>query len=43
MWGMNIALPELPGGAGTQFWWVAAVMVVASGGMLWGFRRMGWL
>lgn len=43
MWGMNIALPELPGGAGTQFWWVAGVMVVASGGMLWGFRRMGWL
>jgi magnesium transporter len=43
MWGMNIPLPAFPGGAGAQFWWVAAIMLGASGGMLWVFRRMGWL
>jgi magnesium transporter len=43
MWGMNLLLPAFPGGAGLQFWWVFGVMLVASGAMLWVFRRMGWL
>lgn len=43
MWGMNIGLPRFPGGDAAQFWWVAAVMIVASAGMLWVFRKMEWL
>ena len=26
MWGMNIDLPHLPGGAGSQFWWISGIM-----------------
>ena len=43
MWGMNVSLPKLPGGDGAQFWWVTMIMMVSSGGMLWMFRKMGWL
>jgi len=43
MWGMNVSLPQFPGGEGAQFWWVLGVMIVSSGGMLWVFRRMEWL
>jgi len=43
MWGMNVRLPLLPGGDGSQFWWVAAVMVAISALMLWFIRRMKWL
>lgn len=43
MWGMNVPLPHLPGGEGLQFWWVAAIMVTLSVGMLWYFRKRGWI
>ena len=43
MWGMNVPLPHLPGGANAQFWWVLALMVGSSGCMLMLFRRMRWL
>jgi Mg2+ and Co2+ transporter CorA len=43
MWGMNVALPHFPGGDPTQFWWLFAVMLASSIGMLWVFRKMGWL
>ena len=43
MWGMNVTLPELPGGDGAQFWWVAGLMVVLAGSMLGYFRRQRWL
>jgi magnesium transporter len=43
MWGMNVALPQLPGGPAAQFWWVALLMVGSSAGMLMLFRRMRWL
>jgi magnesium transporter len=43
MWGMNVALPVLPGGDAAQFWWVLAAMVAISGTMLALFRRNGWL
>ena len=43
MWGMNVPLPHLPGGEAVQFWWVAALMLVISGVMLWFFRRRGWI
>src|SRR5690606_26919671 len=40
MWGMNVALPTLPGGEPVQFWWVAGVMLTISLVMLVVFRRM---
>jgi magnesium transporter len=43
MWGMNVGLPSLPGGAASQFWWIAGAMVAISGTMLALFRRNGWL
>lgn len=43
MWGMNVPLPDFPGGDGLQFWWVAGCMAVISGIMLGFFRRNGWI
>ena len=43
MWGMNVPLPHLPGGEPAQFWWVAVLMFIISGIMLWFFRRKGWI
>ena len=43
MWGMNVTIPHLPGGAEVQFWWVAGIMIVLSAGMLVYFRRRGWI
>jgi len=43
MWGMNVPIPQFPGGPDLQFWWVFGVMVVSTAGMLWVFRRMDWL
>lgn len=43
MWGMNVALPTLPGGGPVQFWWVAGVMLTIIAAMLIAFRRMKWL
>jgi magnesium transporter len=43
IYGMNVALPHLPGGSDVQFWWVMAMVGVTVGGMLWVFRRKGWL
>jgi len=43
MWGMNVGLPQLPGGAGAQFWWVAGIMLVVSLAMLAAFRRNRWI
>jgi magnesium transporter len=43
MYGMNVDLPHLPGGEPVQFWWVIAIMLALSFGMLGFFRRRGWL
>ena len=43
LYGMNVPLPAFPGGANVQFWWIVAVMALASGGMLALFRRNGWI
>jgi magnesium transporter len=43
MYGMNVDLPHLPGGAPVQFWWVVLFMLALSGAMLAFFRRRGWL
>ena len=42
MWGMNVGLPQLPGGEPAQFWWVLGLMCAMSGAMLLVFRRKGW-
>jgi magnesium transporter len=43
MYGMNVPLPYLPGGASAQFWWILGIMAAIAGGMLVGFRRRGWI
>lgn len=43
LYGMNVDLPDMPGGPGAQFWWVIGGMAAVSGTMLWMFRRRGWL
>lgn len=43
MWGMNIPLPHFPGTPTTQFWWLAAVMLLVIGIMLAVFRRNRWI
>jgi magnesium transporter len=43
MWGMNIELPHLPGGAGAQFWWITGIMFAVSGTMLVVFRLNKWI
>jgi magnesium transporter len=43
MFGMNVPLPDLPGGPEWEFWWISGVMTAISVSMLWVFRRMGWL
>jgi magnesium transporter len=42
LYGMNVPLPQLPGGEAAQFWWVVGMMVTASVAMLLWFRRSGW-
>jgi len=42
VYGMNVALPELPGGHAAQFWWVAAIMLGSTGLMVWFFRTRHW-
>lgn len=43
LWGMNIALPHLPGSDSTQFWWLMLVMGGVVGVMLAVFRRRNWI
>ena len=43
MWGMNVRLPDLPGGDGADFWWVLALMVGLGAAMLGYFRSRRWI
>jgi magnesium transporter len=43
MWGMNVELPHLPGGAAAQFWWIGGIMLALGAVMLWYFRRQQWI
>ena len=43
LYGMNVKIPMMPGGASAQFWDVVVLMVLMSGGMMWYFRRRGWI
>jgi magnesium transporter len=42
MWGMNVTLPQFPGGEHAQFWWIFGIMIFISGGLLWTFNRDRW-
>ena len=43
MWGMNISLPDFPGGPEVQFWWVIGIMGAISLAMRALFRRNKWI
>jgi magnesium transporter len=43
LYGMNVPLPHLPGGADAQFWWIAAMMAAIAIVMLAYFRSKGWI
>ena len=43
LWGMNVTLPELPGGDGADFWWIFGLMGLLATGMLGYFRTRRWL
>jgi magnesium transporter len=43
LWGMNVPLPLLPGGAQAQFWWLCGFMAVIVAGMLAMFRIKRWI
>ncbi len=42
-YGMNVPLPQLPGGESAQAWWLIGIILTLSGVMLWYFRKRGWL
>jgi magnesium transporter len=43
LYGMNVPLPHLPGGAAAQFWWIVGMMVGLAVVMLTFFRSRGWI
>lgn len=43
LYGMNVRLPLMPGGEGSQFWIILALMAASTIGMLWYFRKRRWL
>jgi magnesium transporter len=43
LYGMNVPLPHLPGGAAAQFWWIVGMMVGLAVVMLAFFRARGWI
>jgi magnesium transporter len=43
IYGMNVQLPKFPGADGLQFWWIAAIALVITIGMLAYFRRRRWM
>jgi magnesium transporter len=43
LWGMNVTLPDLPGGDGADFWWIFGLMALLATGMLGYFRTRRWL
>jgi magnesium transporter len=43
LYGMNVTLPQMPGGDPAQFWWVVILMVVLGAGMLVFFRKQRWI
>jgi magnesium transporter len=43
IYGMNVDLPDLPGGHAVQFWWIMAMMAATSVGLLWFFKTRKWM
>ncbi len=43
VYGMNVPLPQFPGGEHAQFWWLFAIMVAIAVAMLAMFRRKRWI
>jgi magnesium transporter len=43
VYGMNVPLPQLPGGERAQFWWLSGVMLAIAAAMLAMFRRKQWI
>jgi magnesium transporter len=43
LYGMNVKLPELPGGTDMQFWWVLGALAATGGGMIAFFSTRKWL
>ncbi|MGE0042023.1 MAG: magnesium transporter CorA family protein [Vicinamibacterales bacterium] len=43
LYGMNVPIPEFPGGEDVQFWWILGLMAAASAGMFAWFRRARWI
>jgi magnesium transporter len=43
IYGMNVPLPQFPGGEGAQFWWLFGIMTAIIIAMLAFFRRRHWI
>jgi magnesium transporter len=43
VYGMNVPLPQFPGGEHVQFWWLFGIMVATAVAMLAMFRRRRWI
>jgi Mg2+ and Co2+ transporter CorA len=43
IWGMNVTLPQFPGGQAAQFWWVIGGMVGIIVAMVGVFRARRWI
>jgi magnesium transporter len=43
IYGMNVDLPELPGGRAMQFWWIMAMLTGTSAGLVWFFKTRKWM
>jgi Mg2+ and Co2+ transporter CorA len=43
MYGMNVPLPQFPGGPDMQFWWLIGIVSVIVVTMLAALRRRDWL
>ena len=43
VYGMNVDLPQLPGGPAAQFWWIMGLLTATSVGMIWGFKTRKWM
>jgi magnesium transporter len=43
LYGMNVGLPNFPGGDAVQFWWLAGICAAIAASMLAYFRSRGWM
>jgi Mg2+ and Co2+ transporter CorA len=43
LWGVNVMLPQFPGGQSAQFWWLCGISLVVIVVMLALFRRKRWI